>query len=397
MSAAEKKRKDKTRVRVEFSLPRFVLLPVCILPALLTLAFYIFRVNKPAVHWVEANISAPVRDFFGMLSSLYPFSLMEVLCVAAIVWLFYYLIRTVMVTVRRRSKLLILSKRFLTISVVLLYIWGLFCWLWNIGYHTTSFAEIYDLTSSGIATDELLAVTKLFAEKANEYAPLVARDEDGHFIGDRRRFVDESIDVFDNIFTMFPDLSGKLYKPKSMLFSSLMSRAGYTGVYFAITGESNINTKAPACYIPVTIAHELAHQRGVFAEDEANFVGIAACVASDNTVYEYSGWLLGLSYLRGALISVDSDAWTEIHANLSAYVLIDWQDNYEYWQSQKTVNTGIVFFDKILTALTEFFSDTVDNVYDNYLVSQNQELGIRSYGACVDLLVTHFMKEIGYQ
>jgi len=342
------------------------------------------------MYWTEVNISAPVRGFLGLLSSVYPFSLMEVLCVAAIIWLLYYLIRTVLVTARRRGKLSILSKRFLTVTVVFLYIWSLFCWLWNVGYHAPGFAELYDLASNGIAADELLAVTKLFAEKANEFAPLVARDENGHLIDDRQKFIAESTSVFENLFMEYPALSGKLYKPKSMLFSRIMSRAGYTGIYFALTGESNINTQPPPCYIPVTIAHELAHQRGVFAEDETNFVGIAACVTSGNTAYEYSGWLSGLSYLRNALIGINPDAWNDIYGSLTSLVLIDWQDNYEYWQSQKTVDIGVDFLNNALTALTKLFSGTVDNVYDSYLMSQKQELGIRSYGACVDLLVTYF-------
>jgi len=365
-----------------------------VLPAVLTLSFYLLKSNRVAVSWFETNISSSIRGFLGLCSSIYPFSLLEVLCAAAIVWLFYFLIRTIMVTVRGHGKIKILLKRFLAVAVVFLYIWGLFCWLWNVGYFTPGFAETNGLVSDGISSDKLIAVTRKFADEANELAPRVMRDSDGHITEDRRKILEASTDVYNNISLEFSCLSGKLYKPKSMLFSNLMSRTGYTGIYFALTGESNINTRAPVSYMPSTVAHELAHQLGVFAEDEANFVGIAACVTSSNVVYEYSGWFSGLSYLLNALNGVDSEAWAGIYEGLSFEVLQDFEDSYIYWQSQKTVNTGIWFLDNALTGLTDVFSNTVDAVYDSHLKSNDQELGLKSYGACVNLLVEYFATDI---
>jgi len=219
---------------------------------------------------------------------------------------------------------------------------------------------------------------------------MVMRDEDGRFIEDRREFFGVSTQVYRNIAVEFPDLEGRLYAPKPMMFSWLMSRTGYTGIYFALTGESNINVKAPACLMPATVAHEMAHQRGVFSEDEANFVGILACVTSGYPVYEYSGYLMGLVYLRNALFFADFQAWADIGDSLSFYVSRDLQENYDFWQSQKTVETGVDFFDNVFTAVTESVSNTVETVYDGYLKAQNQELGVRSYGACVDLLVEYY-------
>ena len=146
--------------------------------------------------------------------------------------------------------------------------------------------------------------------------------------------------------------------------------------------------------MPATVAHEHAHQLGVFAEDEANFVGIVACITSGNVVFEYAGYLSGLIYLMRALASVDFEAWLEIGDSLSEEVLIDWQDNSDFWQSQRTVNTGIGFLDNVLTTVTVTVSDAVDTIYDGFLRSQNQELGIRSYGACVDMLVEYFASRI---
>ncbi|MEI3141541.1 MAG: DUF3810 family protein [Lawsonibacter sp.] len=94
-------------------------------------------------------------------------------------------------------------------------------------------------------------------------------------------------------------------RAKPLIFSRLQSILGFTGVYFPFTGEANVNVDAPACLIPATIAHEMAHQRMVASELEANFVGIAACVTCGDVVFQYSGYLMGLIQLCNALYPVD--------------------------------------------------------------------------------------------
>ena len=387
--STEKTKKWKLPI---IKLPRGVIIAICILPAATTGLFYALRPASSVMGWAAAYISAPIRGFLGMLSSIYPFSVTEALLTIAVVWLVYYIIKTITMTVRRRGKMKILSKRLLPVIVAALYFWGAFCWLWNTGYHCPGFAEKNGFKGDGVHLQDLANVTRLFAENANELAPLVPRGDDGRYIGNRRNVFAASTSIYRNIASEFPDLSGRLYTPKSMMFSWLMSRTGYAGMYFALTGEANINTKMPGPLLPVTVAHEHAHQLGVFAEDEANFVGMVACIASGNIEFEYSGYLKGLMYLLPALSNADPEAWLEINASLSDGVKRDWQDNYNFWESQRSVDTGVAFFDKMFTTITLSVSDAVDAVYDGFLKSQNQELGLKSYGACVDLLVEYFVK-----
>ena len=46
-----------------------------------------------------------------------------------------------------------------------------------------------------------------------------------------------------------------------------------------------------------TVAHELAHQRGIASEQECNFLGVLASTTSGNPAYVYAGWLSGYIYL----------------------------------------------------------------------------------------------------
>jgi len=373
-----------------FKLPRGVIIAVCALPAVVTALFYALRGFAGVMDWAAVYVSAPARGFFGMLSAIYPFSMMEIILTAAGIWLVYYFAKTIGATVRRRGKWRILGKRMLPLLVAALYIWGLFCWLWNSGYHAPGFAEKNGFMGGGATAADLAEVTRLFAENATGLSLLVDRDEEGRYVADRRGMFAGSMNVYRNISKEYPSLGGRLYRPKPMMYSWLMSRTGYSGMYFALTGEANINTRPPGALMPATAAHEHAHQLGVFAEDEANFVGILACVTSGDAVFEYAGYLSGLIYLANALVAEDEAAWQAIRDGLSEEAARDWRENQEFWQSQRRVETGVGFLDSFLTSVTVTVSDAVDAVYDEYLKSQSQQLGIKSYGACVDLLVEYF-------
>ena len=86
-------------------------------------------------------------------------------------------------------------------------------------------------------------------------------------------------------------------------------------------------------FLPVTIAHEYAHQRGVAAEQEANFVGIMASIASGRPAYVYSGWLYGYQHLSNALYRADPEAASACMAELPAAARADFVYNNAYWAS----------------------------------------------------------------
>ena len=346
------------------------------IPALLIIIYYIFRGNSNVMGWIAAHVSAPVRSALGFYSSLFPlkyFSVAEVLCTAAVIWLVYHIAATIVRISRRKKKLAILWRRLYAVAIVALYAMCCFNWLWGIGYYEASFAAKNGVDVDGVSVSDLTASAEHFLERANELAPLVRRDSGGRYDEDIDDMLASSGEIYASLEKEFETLVGKHYPPKKMLYSKAMSRLGFTGFYFALTGESNINTAAPACLVPATIAHELAHQRGVNAEEEANFVGIAACITSGNPVYEYAGYMDGLVHLMNDLYSADYDAWAELRRSFCPELERDWADNNEYWAAQKT-DEGIG------AAVTTF--------YDGYLKSYGQELGIKSYGACVDLLVS---------
>jgi len=127
--------------------------------------------------------------------------------------------------------------------------------------------------------------------------------------------------------------------------------------------------------VPSTIAHELAHQRGIAAEDEANFIAVVSSLEDGDPDYVYSACLLALIHLQNALYkSGDADEWKAIKDTYSEEVITDLKDNSAYWSTYKQ------------SPVNKVATDT----YDSFLRSYDQELGRETYGACVDLLVEYY-------
>ena len=149
----------------------------------------------------------------------------------------------------------------------------------------------------------------------------------------------------------------------------------FTGFFSPFTGEACINTDSPSSMTPVTIAHELAHQRGIAAEDEANFIAVMTCLEDGDADYVYSASLFALSHLQNAMYkSGDIEEWERLKATYSEGVQADLAKNREYWNEFRD------------SAVHQAVSDT----YDAFLKSYDQELGRETYGACVDLLVEYY-------
>ncbi len=347
-------------------------------PVLLFTAFFIIRQSDIAVSVYIKRFSYPLRQTIGSVVQYIPFSLMEVFYGAMALWCVYFLVRSVIAVRKADKKWDALLRRALTLIIVILYICSLYSMVFGLDYYGQSFQEKAGIGNFEISIGELEQVTRYFAEMANEYSVLVPRGDGDEYIEDLDYVFSYAQSCYDGIYDEFPFLRGDIFRPKRVLFSAVMSYAGFTGVYFPFFGESNINVHSPDPFIPATIAHEIAHQKGVTSEAECNFIGILACTKSENYAYIYSGYLVGLVHLMNALGGADRDAWIEIRSGFSPQLQHDWDENNRYWQKMELPVTSLI-----------------DALYDGYLKGYGQTLGTASYGACVNLLVWYFRDTAG--
>ncbi len=336
-------------------------------------AYFLLRQNYALTTWVCRNIARPWHRFMSRLCDFAPFSVCGVLIAALVIFFIVYLIITLTRIGKGPGRSAALYRFVLTAAAAIFAIYALFCLLWGTYFYTSDFEAQSGIKAEALSREQLETVTRYFAKLTNEYSTQVERDESGLFAEDLDDIFARSETLYRNVEKMLPCLEGDDLKAKPFMFSKALSYLNFTGFFFPMTAEANVNTHSPACLIPSTIAHELAHQRGVAQEEEANFVAVLASLESGDPAYCYSACLKAFIHLGNALYDIDYDTWLEIHSLLSEDVQRDLADNNEYWDQFETV-----------------VAEASDAVYTGLLHSYGQTLGLKSYGACIDLLVAYY-------
>ena len=337
--------------------------------------YFLLRSSRPLMNWLTGSVTQPVKDAVAAVCYLVPFSVAEWLYVifaaVCLVWLCWSF-RKVRLAPKGQRRTALWSG-VLGLSCLLTAAYAAFCLVWGVNYYTDSFQDRSGIYARPVATEDLYRVTAMMAEQLNAAAPLVPRDDSGLFSEERRTILENGVHAYDNLTEEFPFLAWEDRVPKPMLFSKIFSAMGYTGFYCGYTGESSLNVDSPACLLPATVAHELAHQRGIASEQECNFLAILAATTSDDPVYRYSGCLMAYIHLGNALWRADQELWREIRATIRPEVLADMAYHSAYWDS----------FEGPVEKVSE-------KVYDGLLKSYGQADGIQSYGTVVDLLVAYY-------
>ena len=337
--------------------------------------FYLVRTNTALMNFLAQHVTAPARRVIADLAYLTDISLMEVLCVGLVLGTVLYLLWSIMAVIRSKGKRLHRAySALLGAGCFGLSIWAAFCLLWGINCWADGFQTRSGIYAGPVSREDLTAVTAYFARQLAASADDVPRDENGSFAVPREEILADSVRVYDAVEEQFPFLSYEDQGVKGVHFSRIMSALDFTGIFCPFTAEANVNMDAPASRLPCTAAHELAHQRGIFSEQECNFLGILASTTSGIPAYAYSGWTSAFIYAGNALYSVDPESYWAIRSTLPPEVEQDFADSAAYWAQ-----------------FEEKTAQTVSNtVYDGVLKAWGDELGIQSYGTVVDLLVAYY-------
>ena len=340
--------------------------------------FFLLRTRRDVMNAVSGGFSMPLERALGRLWSHVPFSAAELCYALAFVALAVFLVRSVALIARAEYKREMLYRRVMVLFNTLLSLYTAFCLLWGVNFYADDFCDLSGVYPEPVAREELIAVTRYFAEQTARCSDAVARDAYGVYAEPRRESLAYAPSLYAAMYDEFPFLYLPVDPmPKGILCSRVMSAMNVTGLYFPFTGESNLNMDFPAATFPATVAHELAHRRGVASEQQCNFLAVLAATRADNAAYQYSGWLMGYIHLSNALYTVAPEEWRELRASLPAGVEADLRAASDYWAQ----------YDGAAARAS-------GRAYDTMLKSYGDELGMRSYGAVVDLLVAYYNPRI---
>ena len=337
------------------------------------LLFLVGRQSRTLMNAVAEGFTGPLKRLMGRRWGLVPVSGMEVLIALLLLFIVGYIAVWIRAICRTRPRRRAVYAGAMGAVCTGLTIYAVMCLLWGVNYYTDSFQDKSGIRAKEVSVEELYQVTEYFADRLKETADLVDRDDAGVFAVSREEIFEGSTSVYDGVEEEFPFLEFPDQKPKAVYFSRIMSAMNFTGIYCPFTGESNLNVDSPACLLPSTIAHELAHQRGIASEQECNFIAVLAATTCGSTVYAYSGWLLGYIHLSNALYAADQELWQSVWDTLPEGARTDIAYNNAYWAQMR----GLVY-------------QASQKVYDSFLKGYGESDGVRSYGTVVDLLVAYY-------
>ena len=246
------------------------------------------------------------------------------------------------------------------------------------GYRGSTLDKKLDLTDEPVDNQELYDATEYLTEQINDLSKKVDYSEDGFSVmpysfSEMNEHLLKAYEVFCQDKDFISTFNSRL---KPVMLSEPMSYTHITGVYTFFTGESNINVNFPDYTIPYTAAHELAHQRGIAREDEANMIAFLVCMQSDDPYIQYSAYLNVYEYVASALYKADKELYRSARSKLDTQIS----------EEQKAYS---LFFAKYTESVASKVSGAVNNTY---LKTQGTE-GRKSYGMVVDLTIAYLKNQ----
>ncbi len=320
----------------------------------------------------NSTVGAFVRALLAHLTSWLPFSLAEILLYLSPVVMVLVAIYACRVRCRTaKSTWVFIATAVASCSVI----FSLFVLGFGIGYHTDPLDQRLELETGDVTKEELVETAVWLAEEVNKAANGVSFCENGFSIMpyDRDEMCDKLLAAYDLVCDDVAFIQRLDSSIKPVLASEVMSHMHITGVYSFFTGEANLNVNFPDYTLPYTAAHELAHQRGVARENEANFVAFLVATRSDDVYIRYSGYLNLLEYVVNALYRVDAEQYRAVLKSLDPRVIGE-------------LKAYSAFFDAYRDSAISNVSGAVN---DAYLKLNGNEAGRQSYGLVVDLAVAY--------
>ncbi|MBQ8287146.1 MAG: DUF3810 domain-containing protein [Clostridia bacterium] len=342
--------------------------------ALCLLLHLICCISAPFADFFSSTVGALFRFLLAKITGWIPFSLGELIIILLPFALLFMIGFSIWMTRHYSAK--VYCRTIAGMLSVLFSLYSLFALTLAPGYQASTLDQKMGLERKAVSADDLYSTAEILRDKVHAELDAIlfrhgtfsvmpySMDEMNGKLNDAYEAVSKKYDFIQNFRSNI----------KFVMLSEPMSYTHITGVYSFYTGEANLNVNFPDYSLPYTAAHELAHQRGIAREEEANFVAFLACMESDDPYIRYSGYVNVLEYVMNSLYKANSTKYYAFHGTL------DYRVQYEFSAQDN-------FFEQYRDSVAADVSSAVNNAY---LQSQGQTEGTNSYGLVVDLAVAYY-------
>ena len=356
-------------------IPPWAKISICI--GAFSLVLYSLFVISPAfADFFNRYPAAFLRAVLAFISGIFPFSIAELIIILSPLILIFAMVKSV---ITAKGRLRETFRAFVSMLAVLSIFFSSFTVLFASGYRGTTLDKKLGLERAAVSASDLDYTARALLSELKELTPKVSFSPSGSSVMPHSIFEmnDKLQDAYEKAAKKYSFLPNFRSKVKPIILSEPMTHTHISGIYTFFTGESNINTNFPDYTLPFTAAHELAHQRGIAREDEANFVAFLVCAESDDIYVRYCGYMNLFEYVLSALYEADSKAYSKLVNEMGSLLIGE-------------IVAYNNFFDKYRDNVVANVSGTINN---GYLQSQGQAAGAQSYGMVVDLAVAYYKKK----
>ena len=234
-------------------------------------------------------------------------------------------------------------------------------------YNRASVISALGLTPTEVTEEKLYAAAEYYVEELNAVSAKLSRDEEENVVPGHS--FEELADILNGEFEKQEGdcFAGWEVRPKKVVMSVPMSYLGITGIYFPFYAEANVNVNIPPSQLGVTMAHEMAHAKGVAVEGEANIVAYVLCIRSNDDYLRYCGLMRAAARLLNDLPEED---FQTLYARLGDEVKREYRNESAHFAK----------YEGAIDRISSFFNDL-------FLKANGVEGGTQSYSATAASLV----------
>lgn len=178
---------------------------------------------------------------------------------------------------------------------------------------------------------------------------------------------------YDHLSEKYPQFTYQSKSIKKSIYSTPLTYMGYSGYLNPFTNEAQVNSLIFNFKFPATTCHEIAHQLGYSAENEANFIGYLATVSNDDIYFKYSAYIFVLRYCLGEIKSKDPEKFEALNTKINYGIILNYIEVANFWAKYQNKAEPV-------------FKST----YNTFLKANEQKEGIKSYNYVVSLLVNYY-------
>jgi hypothetical protein len=339
---------------------------------ILAIAFFLLFWLEDFPHVIEQFYSNGlyllICRTFHPVFNLFPFSFGDVFYTVVILLIIYYFIRLIRLLFKKhfRQVWVLLFGVIVAVQAFTLA----FYLFWGLNYFRPSAAERLKLNDTDYSTQQLASVAAILIDSANTTR---ARLQNADTVQNDKSIFKTAIGavkhlsgISNDFYTYDPDI-------KPSLYSWALNYMGTSGYYNPFTSESQINDRMPYFLKSFVACHEMSHQMGFGAEDEANFVGFLAGINSKDRLLRYSAYHEAISEFMFDLMLRDSVLHKQLKKQISPVVHHDFVVERAYWRG----------YESQIETVSSLF-------YDNFLKANNQPQGLMTYNRMIRLVISWY-------